>query len=136
MKQGFTLMELLITVVIISIIASIALPTTNFIVTRTKEMLLQRDLLMIRTALDTYQAKGYAAKNQDNTPSGYPLHLQELVTMRLLRSVPQDPMHPSNSQDSDTYWSKVPYSTTDVGWYDIHSKSVRTALDGTEYATW
>lgn len=129
-------MELLVSVLIISILAAIVLPTTNLALERMKEMELNHNLMELRKGLDIYKDKGYSKKNGDNTPSGYPINLSELVTSHVLRSVPEDPMHPSSNPDVNTWWKKVPFSSTDLSWYDIRSKSTGVALDGTKFNTW
>jgi len=129
-------MELLVSVVIISILAAIVLPTTNLALERMKEMELMHDLMQIRQALDTYKDKGYSKTNGDNTPSGYPMNLNELVTTHILRRIPSDPMNPPTSDDVNTWWKKVPFSSTDSSWYDVRSKSTGVALDGTKFDTW
>lgn len=129
-------MELLVSVLIISILAAIVLPTTNLALERMKEMELNHNLMELRKGLDIYKDKGYSKKNGDNTPSGYPINLSELVTSHVLRSVPEDPMHPSSNSDVNTWWKKIPFSSTDLSWYDIRSKSTGVALDGTKFNTW
>jgi len=135
-NKGFTLMELLVAVVMISILAAIVLPTTNLTLERMKEMELKHNLMEIRTGLDAYKEGGYSKKSGENTPSGYPLNLNDLVKTHILRSIPRDPFNDTTSDDVNDMWKKVPFSTSDDSWYDIRSKSTGVALDGTKFNTW
>lgn len=123
MKQsGVTLLELLVTLTILTILASVALPFTKVSATRTKEIELRQNLRVIRAAIDTFRLEwardgetltGPACvKNRlsckDVTGSyGYPKSLDVLLGVKLtggeatvrgttikryLRSIPPDPM--------------------------------------------
>src|SRR5687767_8212511 len=52
---GFTLLELLITVAIISLVATVALPLAELTVQRGKELELKRSLRQIRDGIDAYK---------------------------------------------------------------------------------
>jgi len=53
--QGFTLIELVITVAIVALLASVALPVSELAVQRTKEQELRRTLRQIREAIDLHK---------------------------------------------------------------------------------
>ena len=79
-KTGFTLLELLITVAIAGLLASIALPLSEVTAQRNKEQDLRRALREIREALDAYKHAaddGRVARAADE--SGYPPSLAVLV---------------------------------------------------------
>ena len=145
-QAGLTLVELIITVAIVAILASAALPIARFQVKREKERELRRDLWEMRDALDHYKdaaEKGGMVTKADSM--NYPPDLQTLVDgveiqskkVRFLRRIPTDPMTNttewglrSNQDDPDAD------SWGGQNVFDVHSKSQGTALDGTKYATW
>jgi general secretion pathway protein G len=138
--------ELIITVAIVAILASTALPIARFQVKRQKERELRRDLWEMRDAIDHYKDaadKGAFMTKADSM--NYPPDLQTLVDgvevqtkkVRFLRKIPVDPM------TGDTDWglrsNQDDVDSTSFGGqnvFDVYSKSNGTALDGTKYTTW
>jgi general secretion pathway protein G len=143
---GLTLVELIITVAIVAILATAALPIARFQVKREKERELRRDLWEMRDAIDHYKdaaEKGGMVTKADSM--NYPPDLQSLVDgveiqskkVRFLRRIPNDPMTNSaewglrsnqDDPDSDSWGGQ--------NVFDVHSKSQGTALDGSKYSTW
>ena len=141
-----TLVELIITVAIVGILASAALPMARFEVQRQKERELRRDLWEMRDAIDRYKDAADRGAFQTKVDSqGYPPDLDTLVKgvdangkkIRFLRHVPIDPMTGKDEWgmramkddvDSDS-WSGDSV-------FDVYSKSEGTGLDGTKYKTW
>jgi general secretion pathway protein G len=79
-SSGFTLIEMLITVAIVALLASIALPLSELAVQRTKEQELRRSLRELREAIDHYKRaadEGRIERSIDQ--SGYPPSLTVLV---------------------------------------------------------
>lgn len=144
--SGLTLVELIVTVAIISILASAALPVARFQVKRQKERELRRDLWEMRDAIDLYKDAADRGGIQIKADSnGYPPDLQTLVDgveiqdkkVRFLRTIPVDPMTRtndwglrSNQDDADSG------SWGGQNVFDVYTKSDGTALDGTKYSTW
>jgi len=145
-ESGLTLVELIITVAIVGILASAALPMARFEVKRQKERELRRDLWEMRDAIDRYKDAADRGGMQVKADSlGYPPDLQTLVDgvdvqdkkVRFLRSIPVDPMTKttdwglrSNQDDADSD------SWGGQNVFDVFTKSDGTALDGTKYNTW
>lgn len=153
--KGFSLIELMVSLAIIGILASIALPLTELTVQRTKEQDLRAALREIREALDRHKQladEGRIARNADQ--SGYPKNLQVLVDgvediqstnrskIRLLRRIPRDPMHQEKFMPPEDTWGKRSYASNrddpqagaDV--FDIYSRSEKPGLNGIAYREW
>ncbi len=152
---GFTLVELLVTLAILSVLGSIALPYAEVTVRREKEFELRRGLREVRTAIDTFHEDWLAGRipRSDRAVSddGYPKTLDVLVggvdrgqanggRRRYLRSIPKDPFSQAAAADP---WALLGYQDERdaLSWggkdvYDIHSLSEATAIDGTLYKDW
>lgn len=152
--DGFTLIEMLVTVVIVAILASVAMPLTALSQQRTKEKELRQDLRDIRTAIDAYKQavdEGRIARTLDQ--SGYPPKLSVLfegvtdvkspVSKKIyfLRRIPKDPfaessVTPEASWGTRSYDSppETPHAGKDV--YDVYSLSGQTGLNGVSYKEW
>jgi general secretion pathway protein G len=124
---GFTLVELLIVISLISILAAMGLVQYRNSVTSTKEGVLKTDLFRMRDAIDQY----YADKGK------YPSALDSLVSEGYMRKIPEDPI----TKSSDT-WTTVPAEpdpnnpSAEPGVYDVKSGAPGTALDGSNYSDW
>ena len=146
--KGFTLIEMVITVAIVALLASIALPLAEVTVQRNKEKDLRVALRDIRTAIDAYKHaadEGAIERKADET--GYPPSLAALVEgvqdkrkpeggkLYFLRRVPVDPIS-GEGWGLRSYASspKEPSEGKDV--FDVYSKSAETALNGTPYREW
>jgi general secretion pathway protein G len=145
-ESGLTLIELIITVAIVGILATAALPMAKFQVKREKERELRRDLWEMRDAIDRYKDAADRGAIQMKTDSAaYPPDLQTLVDgvdvqakkVRFLRAVPIDPMTRStewglrsNQDDADAE------SWGGQNVFDVYTKTSGTALDGSKYSTW
>ncbi len=145
-QAGLTLVELIVTIAILALLASAAVPVARFQVKRAKERELRYDLWQMRDAIDKY--KDAADKNAFQTKvdsMGYPPDLQTLVDgvevvnkkVRFLRKIPIDPMT-GQADWGERSNQDEPTSTSWGGQnvFDVFSKSTGTALDGTKYADW
>ncbi len=78
--RGFTLIEMLITVVLVGILASVVVPLTEMSVRRGKEQELRAALREIRGAIDAYKRAGDEGRiYRSATTTGYPATLDVLV---------------------------------------------------------
>ena len=124
---GFTLVELLIVISLISILAAMGLVQYRNSVMSSKEAVLHTDLFRMRDAIDQYFA--------DKTK--YPSSLDSLVSEGYLRKLPEDPI----TKSADT-WTTVPAEpdpsnpSSEPGVYDVKSGAQGTALDGSNYSDW
>jgi general secretion pathway protein G len=145
-ERGLTLMELIVTVAILAILASAAVPVARFKVKRDRERELQRDLWEMRDAIDHYKDAADRGAFQTKVDSqNYPPDLDTLVNgvdvqskkVKFLRRIPVDPMTGKaewgmrSMQDDPTSDSFGGQSV-----FDVYSKSQGTALNGTKYADW
>jgi general secretion pathway protein G len=147
-QSGFTLIELLISVAIVGLLASIALPLAEVAATRSKEQDLRLALREIRTAIDAYKKAaddGVIERPADAT--GFPPSLAALVEgvpdkrkpdgpkVYFLRKVPADPFAVEG-------WGLRSYASThdapqegkDV--FDVYSKAPGAGLNGVPYRQW
>ena len=151
--RGYTFVELLIVVMLLSILAAAALPLVRVTVRRQKEAELRHALREVRTAIDRYKDASdrgmIGGPNQRLGSEGYPPDLKTLVEgvevtgdasgrkLKFLRRVPLDPI--MNSTD----WGLRSYqdSHDSMAWggqnvYDIYSKASGRGLDGIPYRQW
>lgn len=122
MKSGFTLIELLVVMAVIALLLSIAMPRYYSSVDKSREAVLRENLFLTRQALDRYYG--------DN--GVYPETLDQLVSRKYLRSLPEDPITDSNS----TWVVVAPDVPEKGGVFDLRSGAAGKARDGTEYKDW
>ena len=153
--QGFTLIEMVITVAIVGVLATAVLPMANLVSKRQKEQELRLSLRQVREAIDAYRLAvddGRIIKGAMD--SGYPKTLDLLVEgvedaknpkktrMYFLRRVPRDPTHSDPSIAAVETWGirsyesppDNPSSGNDV--FDVFSLSQDVGLNGVPYSQW
>src|SRR5438128_12201784 len=83
-RNGFTLLEIIIVILILSVLTAAAVPMVRNTVRREREADLRLALRQLRQAIDRYklyndQSNGTAIPIEWKTPSGYPKELKLLV---------------------------------------------------------
>jgi len=153
-QGGFTIVELLVTLVIVGILASAAIPMAELSQQRIREQDLRLALRELRAALDAYKSasdNGHIVRTPGE--SGYPHTLEELATgvvdakdptgakLRFLRRIPPDPFAESSAAPASA-WGRRSYVSShedpregaDV--YDVYSRTPGVGLNGMPYREW
>ncbi len=121
--SGFTLIELMVVMAIISVLLTLAMPKYFHSVDKSREAVLRHDLQAMRDAIDKFLADR----------GRYPLTLEELAERRYLRAIPKDPITESSST-----WVVIapPEGDGPDGVHDVRSGATGNSLDGTPYERW
>ena len=125
--RGFTLIEILVVMVIITILAGISVAMYGNGITKSKEAVLLQDLKEMREAIDAY----HADKNK------FPPSLDALAAEKYIREVPKDPI--TNAVDWQTTPSEPDPSNPqdELGIGDVHSASSDISpFTSTPYSEW
>ena len=126
-RRGFTLIEMMIVMAIVTILVSIAVPIYQKALLRSKESVLRNNLFTIRTVIDEYTYDKQKA----------PQSLEDLVREGYLREIPMDMITGSN-----TTWKVImeeamtSVSQNEPGIFDVRSGSDKISLEGTPYSEW
>jgi len=160
-SHGFTFIEMVITLALVGLLSMMAVPLYEMAATRMKESELRQALRTIRSGLDAYKAAtDLGSLAREAGESGYPPSLEKLTEplelqgkrdlsgsiasqrMVILRQLPRDPFNTDPEVPAAMTWNTRAYASRandpqpgdDV--FDVSSKSNRTGLDGTPYASW
>lgn len=154
-ESGFTIIEVIVAFSILLVLSTMAVPLARHQVRRQREKELLMDLREMRSAIDRYKDLCDAGKLQPASQEAYcyPATLEALVEgvplsntisglnqkgkMRFLRRIPKDPM------TGEADWGKrsMQDEPTSTSWggqnvFDVYSKTMDKAADGTGYSEW
>ena len=127
--RGFTLLELMIVITIISILVGLAAGAYVKSVQRAKEATLKNDLIVMREAIDRYTVDKEAA----------PQSLEDLANpqSQYLREIPKDPITDARDWHVDFGDTVMSPDQSTTGIVDVHSNSDKVSpFSGTPYNTW
>ena len=154
-ERGFTLVEMVMTVAIIGVLASAAMPLASLVSQRSKEQELRQSLLQIREAIDAHRRDFDAGRiAKGTTDSGYPKSLKDLTEgvvdqtsqkkkrIIYLRRLPRDPLVTDPSVSAAETWGLRSYDSppeepspgNDV--FDVYSLNKGVGLNGIPYSKW
>jgi len=120
--KGYTLIEMLTVIAIMGILATIAVPSFQRSIVRSKEASLRNSLFVLRDVIDQY----YGDFGE------YPDSMEILVEKRYIREIPIDPLTGS----ADTWILIPPEGEETTGIYDVHSGSDKISLYSGPYNEW
>jgi len=153
-NRGFSLMELLTVLVIMSVLAAAAMPLASLAAKRFKEQELHYHLRQVREAIDAYKrASDEGRISKKVGESGYPRKLDDLADgvedqrdpnkakIYFLRAIPSDPFA-AEGVIGGASWAKRSYASPpsepregeDI--FDVHSTSGEIGLNGVPYHKW
>lgn len=154
-SHGFTLIELAVTVAIVGVLSTMALPLAETTIRRAKEAELRTALRQIREGLDIYKRAGEEGRIRVRVDaSGYPPRLEDLVDgvedirrpdlakIFFLRRLPRDPFSGDPELSAAETWGRRSYASPpdnpqpgeDV--FDVYSRSDGVGLNGIPYRQW
>ena len=152
---GFTFIELVITLMIVALLSTVALPVAELAVQRSKEQELRSAMRQIRSAIDAYKQSWDEGRISATIgKSGYPESLEILVDgaddlsspekrkIFYLRRIPRDPFATDPTLSAAGTWGKRSYASSaddpqegeDV--YDVYTTAPGKDLRGIPYRNW
>jgi general secretion pathway protein G len=153
--RGFTLIELVVVIAIVSLLATVAVPLGKMATQRVKESELRAALRELRIGIDAYKRAAEEGRIMvEAGSSGYPPTLDDLVKgidnardpdkskIYFMRRLPRDPLFPDTAAPPAETWGLRSYKSPpddpqpgdDV--FDIHSMASGVGLNGVPYREW
>jgi len=125
-KAGFTLIELVVVISVISILLAIAIPIYSRSILSARERALRSELATLRQDIWRYTLDKQKA----------PQSLDDLSAAGYIKKIPDDPMTREPNWEVVQDEVLISPDQQDPGIIDVHSASNATATDGTAYSTW
>ncbi len=121
-QRGFTLIELIVVMTIVSLLLTLAAPRYFRSIERSKETVLKANLTSTRDALDKFHSD----------TGRYPDQLDDLVNKHYLRTLPWDPV----LERADAWILEAPVDGQAGAIYNIRSSAEGAGSNGVPYAQW
>lgn len=125
-QAGFTLIELVVVISVISILLAIAIPIYSRSILSARERALRSELATLRQDIWRYTLDKQKA----------PQSLDDLSAAGYIKKIPDDPMTREPNWEVVQDEVLISPDQQDPGIIDVHSASNATATDGTAYSTW
>lgn len=122
-NAGFTILELVIVMSIITILAAIGIVNYQKVQAHARETVLKQDLQALRKAIDQYTA------DKEELPQS----LDDLVTMGYIREIPPDPITSEKDWKVDIEEDTISRQGGQ-GVVDVHSAAPGEGLDGVPFS--
>lgn len=122
MPRGFTLVELLVVLAIVSTLLLLVAPRYIGSIDKSREVVLRENLHLVRAAIDQHYAD----------TGRYPDSLDDLISKRYLRRAPLDPI----TERADTWVLVTPPENRPGQVFDIRSGSDLMSSQGSAYNSW
>ena len=148
-RGGYSLVELVIVALVLTILAMVALPTGKHLIKRNKEAELRSGLRQLRFAIDEYKRYSDAGMiEQELGADGYPTEIEQLLEgvdllgqlgrkARFLRRMPIDPMTGEAEWGFRSYqddWDSTSWGGENI--FDVYSLSEGDGMNGVPYSQW
>jgi prepilin-type N-terminal cleavage/methylation domain len=156
LQQGFSLIEMVVTLALLGTLAAAAAPLVHRYQQQSREAGLRESLRTLRIAIDGYRQASLDGRIEKRSQdSGYPPTLKHLVQgvvdktspnrahLYFLRRIPRDPMCDCEGRSDEETWrirssNQAPgdFSGGEKDVFDISSTSMAKGLNGVPYAQW
>lgn len=148
-RRAYSMTEVMVVCVMLTILAGVAYPIAKFTVRRQKEMELRRALRTMRNAIDEYKRFSDAGLIPIEVGTeGYPSEFEDLLEgvelvgqvdkkQRFLRRIPIDPMTGEaewGMRSIQDDWDSTSWGGENL--YDVYSLSRGVGLNGIPYSEW